>query len=190
MQPAMEEAITVTKLNIENQWGYLLIGWQANSFEMYLFLQNLLWKGSFSANRLAGFSRNLQMTESDYYKSLRRCLSEERNHYNYELKSGFFYWKRKIRDSDVIEGFIPLEIDHSPRDRQPDLIEVLLALNTRLKEKASDLQYKYKTIQCQYKKCLNDTEEFLGLKLEMERSLCEKFLILIKTQKADGGKCD
>lgn len=186
----LDEVITVTKLSIQDQQGYLMIAWQPNSFEMYLYLQKYTWKGFFSSKRLAGFSKNLQMPENEYYNSLKRCLTEDRNDYTYELTSGFFYWKRRRNNSLVMEGFLPLDIDTSSRSSQPDIVEVLISLNKHLKQKATDLQNKYNTIKLQYYKCLKDTEEFLGLKMEMERSLCEKFLVLINLQKADGEKCN
>lgn len=183
----LSEAITVTKLNVqyEGENCYLLIGWQIDSFEVYLFNEDKLWKGRFSPNRLAGFSRNLQMSEVDYFKSIKKCLSQRNENYIYELKSGFFYWKRKEKNALIIEGFLPMELDSSPKNKQPDLVEVLLGLNNHLKTKVSGLKYKFETIKTDFQKCLKDTEEFLSLKIDMEKALCDKFLSLLNVKKSN-----
>lgn len=184
----IDESITVTKINLQDGRGYLLVGWQPKSFEMYLYLNDKLWKGRFSQNRLNGFSRNLNLSEKDYYDKIKRCLSQERDDYCYELKSGFFYWKRKHKDSIIMEGFLPMELDMSPTNTRPDLFEIILVLNKYLKGKITDLKRKYETVKKDYTKCLNDTEEFLNLKIGMEKTLCDKFLNLLslKKSKVDG----
>lgn len=128
----VDDIITVTKVDIDNGNCYLMIGWQSNYFEMYLYTNGKLWKGRFSSNRLAGFSRNLHMTEADYFASLKKCLTQKRDNYPHELKSGIFYWKRKLKKSDIIKGFLPMEEDKSSQNTQPDLVEVLLAVNAHL----------------------------------------------------------
>lgn len=181
----LDEAITVTKLDVqfEGEGCYLLIGWQVDSFELYLFNKDKLWKGRFSPNRLAGFSRNLQLSESKYYESVKACLSQASQDYCYELKSGFFYWKRRLKDSFVMEGFLPMELVEQPKKSQPNLTEVLVALNTHLKGKVNSLKYKFETIKSDYQKCLKDTEEFLHLKIDMEKALCDKFVSLLNMKK-------
>ncbi|PZC70623.1 hypothetical protein B5X24_HaOG215444 [Helicoverpa armigera] len=180
----LDEAITVTKLPIQGEICYLMIGWQSDSFEVYLFNKEKLWKGRFSPNRLLGFSRNLHMSEVAYFAAVKKCLSQPRDDYVYELKSGFFYWKRKIRGSIVIEGFLPMELDPAPKHAHPDLIEVLIALNKHMKQKVHTLKYRFQTIKSDYQKCLRDTEEFLNLKIEMEKALCDKFLSLLSVKKS------
>ncbi|XP_073950716.1 uncharacterized protein [Choristoneura fumiferana] len=182
----LDEAITIAQLDIDNTRFYLMIGWQAKSFQLYLYSQNNLWHGKFSSNRLAGFSRNLQMSEESYYASVKLCLSEQREDYNYELRDGFFYWKRNLKDYIVIEGFVPVELDSSQRHSRPDLIEVLMAINTQLKYKISEIKTKYETVKKDYQKCLKDTEEFLNLKIDMERALCDKFLNTLNVKKDVG----
>ncbi|XP_045502790.1 DNA repair protein XRCC4-like [Colias croceus] len=178
-----EDAITATKIFTKRETLYLMIGWQSHSFEMYLYGNDKVWKGKFSPNRLASFSRNLQMTEKEYIKNTKHCLSEQRPDYIYELKSGFFYWKRKTSDTIIIEGFLPVEVETSPKNVQPDLIEVLLAVNKHLKCKANHWQWRCKNIEKEYQKCLKDTQEFLNLKLDMEKALCDKFLNLLNLKK-------
>lgn len=180
----LDEAITVTKLETSVGSSYLMIGWQNNSFEMYLYTKDNVWKGRFSPNRLAGFSRNLQMTESVYFANVKKCLSQYRDDYLYELKSGFFYWKHMINNSIIIEGFLPVEIDKSPKTVQPDIIEVLLALNKHLISKVTGMKFELQSIKTEYDKCLKDTEEFLNLKIEMEKALCEKFLNLLHLKRS------
>lgn len=180
----IDESITVTKISTQDGSCHLMIGWQPRSFEMYLFIKDNLWKGRFSAKRLAGFSRNLHMTEDEYYKTTKRCLSQQKDDYRYELKSGFFYWKRKYKDSVVMEGFLPMELDISPPDKRPDLLEIILILNKYMKGKIVDIKRKYKSIKDDYSKCLKDTEEFINLKIEMEQALCEKFLNLLNAKKS------
>ncbi|XP_060805348.1 uncharacterized protein LOC132902837 [Amyelois transitella] len=179
----LDKAITVTRLNMQDKQCYLLIGWQPNCFDMYLYVKDKLWKGRFSPNRLAGFSRNLHKSESDYYASLRNCLATQRDDYNYELKSGFFYWKRKFKDSVVIEGFLPMELDTSPHNSRPDLIEILLTLNKHLIKKLNLIKNRFKNAKVDYEKCLKDTEDFLKLKIDMEKALCIKFLNLLNVKK-------
>lgn len=180
----IDESITVTKLNLQDGRAYLMIGWQPQFFEMYLYVKDKLWRGRFSANRLTGFSRNLNLSEKDYYDATKRCLSQQRDDYRYELKSGFFYWKKKYRESVIIEGFLPMELDTSPAHTRPDLFEIILVLNKYLKASIADLKRKYKAIKEDYSKCLKDTEEFLNLKIEMEKSLCDKFLNLLNYKKS------
>lgn len=180
----LDEAITVCKLDSQDGRYYLLIGWQSNSFEMYIFNKDKLWKGRFSHNRLAGFSKNLHMTEEAYYTSLRRCLTQHKEGYRYELKSGFFYWKQKYKNTFIIEGFLPVETIATPTNSQPDLVEILIALNRHLKEKVSNLQSSYKSIKTEYHLCLRDTEEFLNLKVDMEKALCDKFMNLLNIKKS------
>ncbi|KAF9419327.1 hypothetical protein HW555_004091 [Spodoptera exigua] len=131
-----------------------------------------------------GFSRNLHMSEVAYFANVRRCLSQPREDYIYELKSGFFYWKRKIKGSIVIEGFLPMELDSAPKNAHPDLIEVLVALNKHMKQKVHTLKSRFQTIKSDYQKCLRDTEEFLNLKIEMEKALCDKFLSLLSVKRS------
>ncbi|CAK1552352.1 unnamed protein product [Leptosia nina] len=180
----LDEAITVTKIVTKTEWYYLLIGWQTNSFEMYLYTKEKLWKGRFSQNRLASFSRNLQITEKDYLNKLKNCLTQQRRDYVYEFKSGFFYWKRRDADAVIIEGFLPVEKDTSPKIKQPDLVEVLLGLNKQLTRKAYHWEQKCKNMFKEYHRCLKDTEEFLNLKIDMEKALCEKFLNLLNLKKS------
>ncbi|CAD0203761.1 unnamed protein product [Chrysodeixis includens] len=180
----LDEAITVTKLALQGENCYLMIGWQSDSFEVYLFNKDKLWKGRFSPNRLVGFSRNLHKSEVSYFNSVKKCLSQPRDDYCYELKSGFFYWKRKVKGNLIIEGFLPMEVDPAPKHTQPDLTEVLLALNKHLKQKVNSLQYRFETVKNDYQKCLKDTEEFLNLKIEMEKALCDKFLSLLSVKKS------
>lgn len=180
----LDDSVTVTKLSTQDGRCYLMIGWQPKSFEMYLYVKDKLWKGRFSPNRLTGFSRNLHMSEEDYYKATKRCLSQQREDYRYELKSGFFYWKKKYKDSIVMEGFLPMELDNSPPNTKPDLFEIILVLNKYLKEKTVEVTRKYNAIKQEYTKCLKDTEEFLGLKIDMEKALCDKFLNLLSLKKS------
>lgn len=180
----LDEAITVTKLSVQDEPCYLMVGWQSDSFEIYLFNKEKLWKGRFSPNRLLGFSRNLHMSEVAYFTSVKKCLSQPRDDYSYELKSGFFYWKRKVKGSAVIEGFLPMELDTGPKNTHPDLIEVLIALNKHMKQKVHGLKYRFQNIKSDYQKCLRDTEEFLNLKIEMEKALCDKFLSLLSVKKS------
>ncbi|KAG6464046.1 hypothetical protein O3G_MSEX014233 [Manduca sexta] len=180
----LEDAITITKIDLQDERCHLMVGWQPDSFEMYLYTKEKLWKGKFSSTRLAGFSNNLHMSKDTYLNTVRKCLSQRNDNYHYELKSGFFYWKKKIKDSFVIEGFLPMEIDKSPKNCQPDVIDILLALNKYLKDKIYDVKYKFHTIKSDYQKCLMDTEEFLNLKIEMEKALCDKFLNLISIKKS------
>ncbi|KAL0860112.1 hypothetical protein ABMA27_010420 [Loxostege sticticalis] len=175
----IDESITVTKIHLQDGRGYLLVGWQPKSFEMNLYLKDKLWKGRFSQNRLSGFSRNLNLSEKDYYDKVKRCLSQERDDYCYELKSGFFYWKRKYKNSVIMEGFLPMELDTSPPNTRPDLFEITIYLNNYLKRKLKDLKQKYETVKKDYTKCLKDTEKFLNLKIGMEKTLCDKFLNLL-----------
>ncbi|XP_045776570.1 uncharacterized protein LOC123874998 [Maniola jurtina] len=177
------EAITITKINTPSGPIYLMIGWQTKSFETYIYHEENVWKGRFSSNRLTGFSRNLQLTESDYFAKLKQCLSSQKQDYIYELKSGFFYWKRILKNSIIIEGFLPVELELSPSISRSDLIEVLLALNRHLSEKLSTYKLKLKNIKTEYSKCLKDTQEFLHLKNGMEKALCNKFLNLLNMKK-------
>lgn len=179
----LDEVITVTKINTHKEFLYLLIGWQTNSFEVYLYAKEKIWKGRFSPNRLASFSKNLQISENEYFNNLKQCLTQQRHDYVFELKSGFFYWKRKVDDTIIIEGFLPVEIDTSSSKMQPDLVEVLLALNKQLIRKAHYWEQKCKSMYLDYEKCLKDTEEFLNLKIDMEKALCEKFLNLLNLKK-------
>ncbi|XP_039758094.1 uncharacterized protein LOC120632318 [Pararge aegeria] len=181
----LEEAITINRISTQNGPIYLLIGWQAKSFETYIYHEENVWKGKFSSNRLSGFSKNLQMTESAYFAKVKNCLSHQREDYLYELKSGFFYWKRILKSSVIIEGFLPVELEVSPSISRPDLIEVLLALNRHLHEKLGIYKSKIKNIKTEYTKCLKDTQEFLHLKNGMEKALCDKFLNLLNMKKND-----
>lgn len=178
----LEKEVTVTNLNINGERCYLLIAWQTFSFEMYLYIKEKLWKGSFSPIRLSDFSKNLRMTEDAYFKRVKSCLSQTREDYSFEIKSDFFYWKRQLKDSVLIEGFLPVEVDTSPKKEQPDLIETLMALNNKLNNKANHLQHKYSSIKHEYQRCLKETEQFLNLKIEMEVSVCNKFVNLLSTQ--------
>ncbi|XP_050666105.1 uncharacterized protein LOC126966186 [Leptidea sinapis] len=179
-----DKAITVTKIYTKNKMYYVMVGWQTKSFEMYLFDNDKVWKGFFSPNRLAGLSRNLQMSEKEYIKNTRYCLSHHREDHIYELKSGFFYWKRKAADSSIIiEGFLPMDIETAPTESLPNLVEVLLALNEYLIIKAKDWKCKYKSLETEYNKCLKDTEDFLNLKIDMDKALCNKFLKLLNMKK-------
>ncbi|XP_045528463.1 uncharacterized protein LOC123716662 [Pieris brassicae] len=179
----LDEVITVTKINTLTECLYLLIGWQRTSFEIYIYAKEKVWKGKFSPNRLASFSRNLQISEKEYFNNLKQCLSLQKNNYVFELKSGFFYWKRKVDNTIIIEGFLPVETDTSPKNMQPDLVEVLLALNKQLTRKAYYWEQKCRNMHLEYEKCLKDTEEFLNLKIDMEKALCDKFLNLLKLKK-------
>ncbi|XP_050354241.1 uncharacterized protein LOC126776029 [Nymphalis io] len=179
----LEDAITVTKLLTHNGPLYILIGWQSKSFEIFIYHDDNVWKGKFSAHRLTGFSKNLQMPEKEYIASIKRCLSEYREDYIYELKSGFFYWKRKQNESVIIEGFLPVELETSPNITRLDLIDISLALNRHLCNKISNYKSKFENIQKEYQKCLNDTEEFLSLKVDMEKTLSKKFLNLLNIKK-------
>lgn len=181
----LEEAITVAKVTLQDEPCHLLIGWQSDSFEVYLFQKDNLWKGRFSSSRLEGFSRNLHMTESVYYANAKKCLSQARDDYSYELKCGFFYWKRKIKGSLIIEGFLPMELDLYPKHKYPDLVEVLLTMNKHMKQKVNKLKLEFDSIKSEYQKCLNDTQEFLNLKVQMERALCDKFLSLVTDKKSN-----
>lgn len=185
----LDEVITIAPLDIDNTRFYLMVGWQAKSFQLYLYSQNNLWHGKFSYNRLAGFSRNLQMSEDSYYASVKLCLSEQRRDYNYQLKDGFFYWKKNLKDYIVIEGFVPVELDSTQGRNRPDLIEVLLAINKQLKYKIRESKTKYEAVKKDFQKCLKDTEEFLNLKIDMERALCNKFLNTLNVKK-DGDTLD
>lgn len=178
------EGVTVTKLVLHGERCYLLIGWQKLSFKLYLYGKENLWKGTFLPSRLSDFSKNLQMTEDAYLKSLKNCLSEKRENYHYELKNGFFYWKRKLKGSIIIEGFVPVEATSSPKGVQPNLIEVLVALNNQLNKKANLIMHKFNSIKNDYQKSLEDTEEFFNLKIEMEKALGNKFLSLLTMQKS------
>ncbi|CAH0400341.1 unnamed protein product [Chilo suppressalis] len=180
----IDESITVTKISNPNEQYYLLVGWQLNSFEMYLYTKDQLWKGKFSSNRLTGFSQNLNISEMEYYKKCRHCLSEQIEDYQYEMKSGLFYWKKKYADSLVIEGFLPLELDASPSHSRPDLFEILLVLNKNLKEKLVRIKRNCKTLRKDFYKCLKDTEEFLYLKIEMEKTLCDRFLHVLNSKRS------
>ncbi|CAG9565344.1 unnamed protein product [Danaus chrysippus] len=177
----LDEAITVTKINTQSRPLYLLVGWQSKSFETYIYDRENIWKGRFSSNRLSGFSKNLQMSEKEYFYNTKKCLSQQRDDYLYELKSGFFYWKRKKNNSVIIEGFLPVELE-SPEVPRPDLTDILLALNTHLSEKINNYKRDFKSIKEEYRKCLKDTEEFLKLKVDMEKALCNKFLSLLNTK--------
>ncbi|XP_049877895.1 uncharacterized protein LOC126375095 [Pectinophora gossypiella] len=176
------EALTITKLYVDDERSYLLIEWKLNAFEMYLYTSDgKLWKGRFSKNRMYGFSKNLHLSGEEYFDKVRRCLSQYNEDYVYEMKSGFFYWKRRMNDSLILEGFLPVET--TPTEKHPNLVEVLLAINKNLKDKVKDYHSKYHTIKTDFQQCLKDTEEFLNLKIEMEKSLCEKFLNLVNTKK-------
>lgn len=178
----LDDTITISKVSILNDRYYLMIGWQKKSFDMYIYgSKDNIWEGRFSQKRLQGFSKNLHMSESDYFKSIRQCLSQHKKDYRYELRSGFFYWKRKLHDTVVIEGFLPVE--PVSNNIHPDLVEILLSLNRHLKDKVNDLKNQYKSIQSDYEKCLGDTKEFLSLKVEMEKALCAKFLNLLNMKK-------
>ncbi|XP_061721641.1 uncharacterized protein LOC133528314 [Cydia pomonella] len=191
----LDDAITITPLEIDGRRWYVMIGWLENSFKLNLYHSDVVWKGKFSYNRLATFSRNFNMTENDYYTSIKRCLSEKRKDYHYELKDGFFYWKQKIpngvtqskRDMTIIRGFMPVELDTSSSNARPDLIEVLLTLNKQLKYKLNKLKTEYETIKSDYKTCLKDTQEFFNLKIEMEKALCGRFLNTIRAKKSELG---
>lgn len=180
----LDEAITVTKIIVQGDPCYLMVGWQSDSFEVYLFNKEKLWKGRFSPNRLVGFSKNLHMSEVAYFANVKRSLSQAREDYIYELKSGFFYWKRKIKGLIVIEGFLPMELDPTPKRSHPDLIEVLVALNKHMKQKVHNLKSSFQSIKSDYQKCLRDTEEFLNLKIEMDKALCDKFLSLLNVKRS------
>ncbi|XP_046971372.1 uncharacterized protein LOC124538371 [Vanessa cardui] len=179
----LEDAITVTKLNTHTGHLYILIGWQSKSFEIFIYQDDNVWKGKFSTHRLAGFSKNLQLSEKEYIASIKRCLSENREDYLYELKNGFFYWKRIQNESIIIEGFLPVEIEASPNITRSDLIDISLALNRHLCNKINNYKSKFENIQKEYQKCLNDTEEFLSLKVDMEKTLSKKFLNLLNLKK-------
>lgn len=180
----LDDAITITKIKIQDGKCFLMVGWQTNSFEIYIYVNEILWKGRFSPKRLVGFSKNLHMNETVYFENVKHSLSQQRKDYIYELKSGFFYWKRKLNDQVIIEGFLPVEIVKGQTNVQPDLVEVLLTLNKHLKDKVEKLQNKFETTKLDYQRCLNDTEEFLNLKVDMEKALCEKFLNLLEVKKA------
>jgi hypothetical protein len=179
----IDESITVTKIHTEKEKYYLLVGWQPKSFEMYLYTKGQIWKGRFTSKRLTGFSRNLHRPEDEYYENTKRCLSEQREEYQYELRSGFFYWKKLYRGSIIIEGFLPLELDES--QVRPDLLEILLIINKLLKRTITDLNRKHKALKEDYFKCIKDTEEFFNLKSEMDKSLYEKFLHLLSLKKSE-----
>ncbi|XP_063367425.1 uncharacterized protein LOC134655865 [Cydia amplana] len=180
----LDDAITVTPLEIDGRPWYVMISWLENAFRLNLYNADVVWKGKFSYNRLATFSKSFNMTEKEYYASIKRCLSEKRKDYQYELKDGFFYWKQKIqnglkqykRDMMIIRGFMPVELDTSSNKIRPDLIEVLLTLNKQLKYKVNKLKTEYETIKSDYETCLKDTQEFFNLKIEMEKALCSRFL--------------
>lgn len=180
----LDDAITITKIKIQDGKCFLMVGWQTNSFEIYIYVNEILWKGRFSPKRLVGFSKNLQMNEEVYFEKVRHSLSQQRKDYIYELKSGFFYWKRKLSDQVIIEGFLPVEIVKRQTNVHPDLVEVLLTLNKYLKDKVEKLQNKFASATLDYQRCLNDTEEFLNLKVDMEKALCEKFLNLLAVKKS------
>ncbi|CAH2094335.1 unnamed protein product [Euphydryas editha] len=180
----LEDAITVTKINSNIGEIYLLIGWQSRSFEIFIYHNDSVWKGKFSANRLTGFSKNLLMPENEYLANIKQCLSDYKEDYLYELKNDFFYWKRKLdKDSIIIEGFLPVNIQTSPNISRIDLIDILLALNRHLCNKVSYFKNKYENIQNEYEKCLKDTEEFINLKVDMEKTLSKKFLNLLNLKK-------
>lgn len=179
----LEEGITVTKIEFFGEMCYLLIGWHKHSFEIIMYGKDKLWKGMFTQSRMSSFSKNLLMNEEEYYKSVRNCLTEKRDDYCYELKSGFFYWSRKLNDSVIIEGFLPLEVVPSPKTAQIDLIDILININNRLNQRTNATIKKFRSLRDEYTKCLKDTEDFLTLKIEMEKALCSKFLTLINMQK-------
>lgn len=180
----LDETITLTKLLIKDEPCHLMITWKSDSFEVFLFNKDKLWKGRFSPNRLLGFSKNLNMSEVTYYANVKKCLSQPRDDYIYELKGGFFYWKRRVKGSMVIEGFLPMELDQGPKEKHPDLVEVLISINKHMKQKVKTLKYKFETTKSEYQKCLKDTEEFLKLKIQMEKALCDKFLSLLCVKKS------
>lgn len=182
-----DDAITVTKLDVQGEPGHLMVGWKTDTFEAFLFMKDKMWKGRFSPNRLLGFSRNLQMSTATYYANIKKCLSHAGDDYLYELKGGFFYWKRIIQGSVAIEGFMPMELDRSPRHTQPNLIEVLTAMNKHLKQKVHKLKYRFQKVKSEYQRCLNDTEEFLSLKIQMEKVLCDKFISLLIVKNSSVG---
>lgn len=182
----LEDAITVTKLNSNIGQIYLLIGWQSRSFEIFIYNNDSVWKGKFSSHRLTGFSKNLLMPENEYLASVKRCLSEYKEDYLYELKNDFFYWKRKVdNDLVIIEGFLPVNIETSPNIYLSDLIDILIALNRHLNSKLNNFKNKYENIQNEYQKCLKDTEEFLNLKVDMEKNLSKNFLNLLNLKKGE-----
>lgn len=179
----LDDAITIAKIKIQDGKCFLMVGWQTNSFEIYIYVNEILWKGRFSPKRIIGFSKNLHMNATVYFEKVKHSLSQQRKDYIYELKSGFFYWKRKLNDQVIIEGFLPVDIVKGQTNVQPDLVEVLLTLNKHLKDKVEKLQNKFETTKLNYQRCLSDTEEFLNLKVDMEKALCEKFLNLLEVKK-------
>ncbi|KAJ8713862.1 hypothetical protein PYW08_007482 [Mythimna loreyi] len=180
----LEDAITVTKIEIQGVPCHLMISWKVDTFEVFLFLKDKLWKGRFSQNRLLGFSKNLHMSTTEYFSNVKKCLSHGRSNYLYELKGGFFYWKRRLQGSLVIEGFMPMELDRSPKHARPNLIKILTAMNKHMKQKVHTLEYRFQVIKTEYQRCLKDTEEFLSLKIQMEKTLCEKFLSLLSVKRS------
>lgn len=179
----LDEAITVIKIITQIGPCYLLVGWKSNSFEMYLYHDDNLWKGKFSPERLQGLSKNLKVTESVYFTNVKLCLSQQRNDYIYELKNGFFYWKKKVGTSVILEGFLPVKLDKSSKKSQPNLLEVLLAINKHLTGKVNLLKHKLESVKIDHQKSLSDTEEFLNLKINMEKALSKKFLTLLNLKK-------
>ncbi|XP_068619392.1 uncharacterized protein [Battus philenor] len=176
-----DEAVTVTKLYTQDGLCYLLIFWLTNSFDVFIYSKNKLWKGKFSPDRLKNFSKNLQLKEDDYFARVKRCLTEQKDDYSYEFTNGFFYWKRKFQLSVIIEGFLPLD---KTTYADPNLVEVLLKINKHLKEKVNVLQSTIKTIKIDYLEHLNDTEDFVNLKEKMEKFVCQKYRKLIYLKKS------
>ncbi|XP_045537902.1 uncharacterized protein LOC123721882 [Papilio machaon] len=179
-----DETVTVSKILTQNGVCYLLIYWLVNSFDIYLNTRGNVWRGKFCADRLKSFSKNLQLKEDVYYARVKRCLTEQREDYKYEFKNGFFYWKKKLDLSIIIEGFLPLDLEEKTTCSETNLIEVLLKINKSLKDKVTTINSKLKVIKLDYLEHLADTEEFINLKEKMENYVCQKFLNLIYLKKS------
>lgn len=179
-----DENITVSKILTQNGVCYLLIYWSVNSFDVYLNNKGNFWTGKFCADRLKSFSKNLQLKEDVYYARIKHCLTEQREDYRYEFKNGFFYWKKKLDLSIIIEGFLPLDLEEKATSSATNLIEVLLKINRNLNYRVTTLNSKLRLIKLDYLEHLGDTEQFINLKEKMENYVCQKFLNLIYLKKS------
>ncbi|XP_072137374.1 DNA repair protein XRCC4 isoform X2 [Mobula birostris] len=175
---------------------YLKIGWDedlGNGFTITLCNGEQAWSGNVSSDQITIEASEAEMDREKYVEELRCALitrDEKTNRYSFdfikdsEREVFHFSYEKVSQDISFRLGSVELKEVSSTTDIIKELIDMVLQSNTELRSRNNSLQQENKRLLSERNSGLEQLEEYVKAKEDLEQDLYSRFILVLNAKKA------
>ncbi|XP_072923169.1 DNA repair protein XRCC4 isoform X1 [Hemitrygon akajei] len=175
---------------------YLKIGWDedlGNGFTITLCNGEQAWSGNVSSDQITIEANEAEMDREKYVKDLRCALitrDEKTNRYSFdfikdsEREVFHFSYEKVSQDISFKLGSVELKEVSSTTEVIKELIDIVLQSNTELRSRNNFLQQENKRLLSERNSGLEQLEEYVKAKEDLEQDLYSRFILVLNAKKA------